>query len=104
MAEVLTRDVLPSTQGAARHSARVVAHLCRILSREVRAGSERETRAREALSQLLEIEGTLAELVRALDARLADGSEDAAFESRARRVLLEDVRRRLAIDKPGYDS
>lgn len=107
MADTLSDEVLPATSGAARHSVRVVANLCRILEREVRDGGEVHARATRSLAALLGREAPLEELARELDRRLAaggEGAEGAEFEARAGRVLLEDVRRRLAIDKPGYDA
>ena len=105
MAETLTRDVLPATQGVAQHSARVVANLCRILERELRAGSSGMERSRAALSELLGRPGNLEELARVLDRRLAaDPDDDPEFDARPRAILLEDARRRLAIDRPGYDT
>jgi hypothetical protein len=104
MADTLSEEVLPATRGAASHSVRVVANLCRILEREVRDAGEAGAAARRALADLLGHEGSLEELARELDARLERGGDDPDFEVRVRRVLLEDVRRRLAIDKPGYDA
>jgi hypothetical protein len=105
MAETLTREVLPATQETAQHSARVVANLCRILERELRAESVGTERSRTALSELLDQPGDLEELARVLDRRLgADQDDDPEFDARARKILLENVRRRLAIDRPGYDT
>ena len=59
---------------------------------------------RRALAELLGRDGSLSELVEALDRRLreAPGEDDEAFDARARAVALEDVLRRLEIDRPGY--
>jgi hypothetical protein len=54
------------------------------------------------LAELLTKQAPLPELVAELDRALKNGDED--FENRARRVLLDDVGRRLAIDRPGYDA
>ena len=102
MAEALTRDVLPATKGAATHTARVVANLCSVLAREAQLGDAARTATRGALAELLGRHDALPELVRALDERLREG--DPTFEAEAHAVLLADVRRRLAIDKPGYDA
>jgi hypothetical protein len=112
MAETLADEVLPATDGKARHAARVVANLCEILAREAALGQAREAAASEALSKLLGMEGpvpTLAELSRILEERIAsfscEGDEESeAFAEAARRLLLEDARRRLEIDRPGYAS
>ena len=104
MADTLVRDVLPATEGVARHSARVVANLCRILERELADGGAGREQSRRSLSGLLGHDASLEELVRELDARLAAEASDPDFEARAHRVILEDVLRRLAIDKPGYGA
>lgn len=114
MANTLTNQVLPATAGGAQHSARVVANLCRILERQVRLGEDAAEATRRDLGDLLGRDGTLPELVAALDDRLRqparggpdkpESSAEAAFESRAHASLLADVERRLAIDRPGYDT
>jgi hypothetical protein len=104
MADTLTRHVLPSTNGAARHAARVVANLCRILEREASLGADAAEYARLDLVRLLDREGSLSELVALLDEslRAMNTEVNGDFETRAHSVLLDDVRRRLAIDQPGY--
>ncbi|MFP6653998.1 MAG: DUF6285 domain-containing protein [Myxococcota bacterium] len=102
MARTLSDEVMPATKGATRHAVRVVANLCRILEREVQQGQSASEETRLALAQLLDQDGTLPELVAALDQRLQ--SPDAEFEEAARPVLLADVERRLAINRPGYGS
>lgn len=110
MAATLSDEVLPTTSGGTRHAVRVVANLCRILERETAAGPAAAELTRQALSALLGHEGTLPELVADLDRALRNGasaddnSADAAFDARVREVLLADVERRLAIDRPGYAS
>ena len=114
MGETLSREVVPATEGSAQHSARVIANLCRILEREADLGADASRAAQADLARLLEHEGSLDELVAILDARLRgsdappdEGGEFTAgqsFESDAHTVLLADVKRRLAIDQPGYDE
>lgn len=107
MAETLSNEVLPATSGGTRHAVRVVANLCRILEREVVAGPTASEQTRRALAELLgqDHEGTLPELVAELDRVLRDGgTDDASFDTRVRKVILADVERRLAIDRPGYAS
>jgi hypothetical protein len=102
MAKTLSDEVLPTTSGGTRHSVRVVANLCRILEREVADGPGHAEKTREALVQLLGQEADLPELVTELDRRLQDADE--GFEVLARDVLMQDVERRLTIDRPGYAS
>lgn len=109
MAETLTEQVLPATRGGSQHAARVVANLCRILEREIEHGEEASEATRSELARLLDLDGSLPELARALDDRLRNDRAnppdgDPHFEARAHAVLLADVRRRLAIDRPGYDA
>jgi hypothetical protein len=103
MSATLSDEVVPSARGPAQHAARVVANLCRILERELLAGgSDGNGSTRAALADLLGRSGSLEELVQALDQRLQ--TSDERFDAAARAVLLADVRRRLAIDRPGYDA
>lgn len=110
MAETLTDDVLPTTSGPARHAVRVVANLCRILEREVQHGPANADATRKALSELLGLDGELSDLVGELDRALfeapledpSDGEDD--FDARVRKLILEDVERRLEVDRPGYAS
>jgi hypothetical protein len=117
MAETLSQEILPATRGGAQHSVRVLANLCRILEREVRAGPGPAEQTRKELAGLLgrvpgrrgEREGEEGEpegleaLVRELDRRLATAPvADRELETRAHAVILEEIRRRLAIDRPGY--
>ncbi|MBW2726314.1 MAG: hypothetical protein JRE71_18195 [Deltaproteobacteria bacterium] len=109
MASTLTEEVLPSTSGGTRHAVRVVANLCLILEREVIAGPSAAEETRQALAELLDRDATLPELVADLDRALrdsdsSDAQDAASFESRVREVILADVERRLAIDRPGYAS
>lgn len=99
MAATLSDEVLPTTSGATRHAVRVVANLCRILEREMTIGPAASEQTRQALAELLGHEATLPELIADLDRALCDGE---SLDSRARIIILADVERRLAIDRPGY--
>lgn len=105
IAELLEDEVLAATQGGLRHQVRVAANLCRILERELALGPEHEARETLLLASLLGVDAagrdarTLgAELVRRLEA----GDRD--LERRAWPALLEIVRGKLAIAKPGHDA
>lgn len=98
MAATLRSQVVPALDGSAQHSARVVANLCEMLGREAVAEGPEATVA--ALGDLLGVDGTLEELVAALDGRLRDGDEE--FDRAAHEVLLADATRRLAIARPSY--
>ncbi len=100
---------MPATEGGVRHQARVAANLCRIVQRELETGAEGDRREVELLSAILGMEteddsaieqGAL-ELSQELRRRLLAGDE--SLEVAAWPALLEIVRAKLAIAKPGYD-
>ncbi len=107
VADLLEEQLMPATQGAVRHQVRVAGNLCRILEREARLGPSQDEREAELLRSVLDhpaAEGanTLElnrELVKALKR-----AEDPALERRAWQALLEIVRGKLAIAKPGHDA
>ena len=81
MAETLSETIVPATAPHAQHQARVVANLCRIIGRELSAPG----RTAAALpASLLDVD---------------DLTADAAYPA-----VLEIVRAKLAVAKPGYDS
>ncbi len=81
VAATLSDVVVPATASHAQHQARVAANLCRILGRELAAEPQPSFSLAEAL----------------LDAD--DATADAAYQN-----VLELVRSKLAINKPGYDA
>lgn len=106
VADLLEEQLMPATQGAVRHQVRVAGNLCRILEREARLGPSQDEREAELLRAVLhpaaEGANTL-ELNNELVEALKRG-EDPALERRAWRALLEIVRGKLAIAKPGHDA
>jgi len=106
IAELLEGQVLAATQGPLQHQVRVAANLCRILEREARLGAAQDEREAEllagALGEAAAGRDTLA-LSGALAARL-DAGHDPALERRAFRALVEIVRGKLAVAKPGHDA
>lgn len=102
MAATLSEEVVPATSGPAQHAARVVANLCRILEREWNAGAAGAEATRTEIAALLAREGSLEELVEALDQALRN--RDAVLDERGHAILRADVKRRLAVDRPGYDA
>ncbi len=81
VAQTLSETVVPATAPHAQHQARVTANLCRIIGRELAAG---EPPATSFPDSLLEI--------------------DDAAEATAYADVLELVRSKLAVVKPGYDT
>lgn len=102
IADLLSDEVLPAVDGLLQHKVRVAANLCRILDREVRLGPALDAREVELLSELTRTSGSAAELSAELSRRLAD--DDAALEARALPALLEIVRGKLSVNKPGHDD
>jgi hypothetical protein len=106
IAELLEKDVLAATRGGLQHQVRVAGNLCRILERELALGAAQDAREVELLAGALGEapggRGALA-LSQALVARL-DAGHDAALEARAFRALVEIVRGKLAVAKPGHDA
>jgi len=81
MAATLSETVVPATAPHAQHQARVVANLCRILGRELAAP---DTGTTTLPASLLDTD---------------DITADTAYPD-----VLELVRSKLAVNKPGYDS
>jgi hypothetical protein len=106
IADLLEGEVLAATKGGLQHQVRVAGNLCRILEREARLGAAADAREVEGLANALgePAAGRNAlELSHALVARL-DAGGDAALERRAWRALVDVVRAKLAIAKPGHDA
>jgi hypothetical protein len=105
IAGVLEGDVMPLLQDPIKHRVRVAANLCQILAREWELGPSHDARERELLAGLLgAAPGTEPlELNRELVERL-NAEHDPQLERRAWPALVEIVRGKLAIAKPGHDS
>ena len=106
VAELLEDTLMPATEGGVRHQARVAANLCRIVQRELQQGTRLDAREVELLAAVLGRppgeERDALELNRELSARLLEGDEE--LGSKAWSALLEIVRGKLAVAKPGYDD
>lgn len=106
IADLLERELLAATSGGLQHQVRVAGNLCRILERETRLGPAQDAREVELLAGALASPAggrdALA-LSRALAERLDAGGDD-ALERRAFAALVEIVRGKLAIAKPGHDA
>jgi len=115
IADLLEGPVLGATRGPLQHQVRVAGNLCRILEREAQLGAAHEAREVELLAgalgepaggrdALAEPGARLAALAlsRRLVERLAAGDE--ALERRAWAALVEIVRGKLAVAKPGHDA
>ena len=102
VAELFEETLMPATEGGVRHQARVAANLCRIVQRELEMGDELERREVELLREVLGADPSapIAELNLDLTNRLLAGDED--LERRAWPALLEIVRGKLSVAKPGY--
>jgi hypothetical protein len=102
---VLEGDVMPLLEDPIKHRVRVAANLCQILAREWELGPAHDVRERELLSSLLGAPPGTDNL--ALNQTLVDrlnAEHDPALERGAWPALVEIVRGKLAIAKPGHDS
>ena len=106
VAELLEETLMPATDGVVRHQARVAANLCRIVQREIAGGAELDARESELLAAVLGPSAARATDSLALSQELQDRllAGDPELEGRAWPALLEIVRGKLAIAKPGYDD
>ncbi len=107
--DLLQGEVLDATSGPLKHQVRVAGNLCRILERELELQPDNDKRATGLLAEVLGSDAgdrSLDDLNRELATRLRRGKEreDFELEQRAWPVLLEIVRDKLAVNKPGHDS
>ena len=106
IADLLEGDVLTSTHGALKHQVRVAGNLCRILGREAALSPGHDAREIRLLAQVLGVESEgrdSASLSDELAQRLRLAPDpDPELEARAWSALVEIVRAKLAIAKPGH--
>jgi hypothetical protein len=106
IAELIEGEVLAAVEGPIKHQVRVAGNLCRILERELELGPGQEQREVELLAHVLGEEAGGRD-ARALSGVLVDrlnAGADAELERRAWPALVEIVRGKLAIAKPGHDD
>ena len=106
IAELLEGALIGAVQGPLQHQVRVAGNLCRILEREAELGGAQDAREVELLARVLGVESAGRDaraLSEALVLRL-DAGHDAELERAALPALLEIVRGKLAIAKPGHDA
>jgi hypothetical protein len=110
IADVLETRVRDELTGSGRHQVRVVANLCRILAREHALDPSADRAALSALSAVLGVDdgASSSELWRRLAVRIDEAplgeAEGDALARAAHPVVLEIVRGKLAVVKPGYDA
>lgn len=106
IADLLEGDVVPVLEGPLQHQVRVAGNLCRIIERELRLGAGNDARQAQTLADLLDAgPADIADHAARLDERLRTGDDvDADFERRAWATLVEIVRGKLAVTKPGHDA
>jgi hypothetical protein len=107
IASLLSDDVLPLLEGGAQHKVRVAANLCRILTREAELGEALDGQERRLLFALagpgVDSGGcSTQELSDGLADRLHAGEQGLAAE--AYPAILEIVKGKLSIAKPGHDG
>ena len=104
IAGVLEGDVMPLLEDPVKHRVRVAANLCQIMAREAELGPAHDVRERELLSALLGLPAETDNLT--LNQTLVDrlnAEHDPALERGAWPALVEIVRGKLAVAKPGHD-
>lgn len=106
IAELLEGPVLDATSGPLKHQVRVAGNLCRILEREARGGVAAEARQVALIAEVLDVDPKEhdAEALHAMLAERLKTADDVALERRAWPALVEIVRGKLAISKPGHDA
>ena len=106
IADLLEGPLLEATGGALKHPVRVAGNLCRILGREAALSPGHDAREIRLLAQVLGVESEGRDSVSLSDElaqrlRLAP-DPDPELEARAWSALVEIVRAKLAIAKPGH--
>lgn len=106
IADLLEGPLLEATGGALKHPVRVAGNLCRILGREAALSPGHDAREIRLLAQVLGVESEgrdSASLSDELAQRLRLAPDpDPELEERAWSALVEIVRAKLAIAKPGH--
>ncbi len=106
IADLLEGPLLEATGGALKHPVRVAGNLCRILGREAALSPGHDAREIRLLAQVLGVESEgrdSASLSDELAQRLRLAPDpDPELEAPAWRALVEIVRAKLAIAKPGH--
>jgi hypothetical protein len=106
IADLLEGEVVPALSGPLQHQVRVAGNLCRIIERELTVGPGAEAREIEVLNSLLgEHDDDALALNQELVDRLRKGaSADPQFERDAWDALVQIVKGKLSVAKPGHDS
>lgn len=102
IAGLLEGDLLGAVHGPMQHNVRVAGNLARIVQRELELGPAADERANTAFGALLGRAGDTAELSAELARRLR--AKEAGLAAAAWPVLLEVIKDKLAIVKPGHDG
>ena len=103
VAQFLREQAMPQLQGQAAFHARVAANALDIVRRQLALAPAAEAAEAQRLSDLLQADGSLAELNALLCARIASGAmglHTPALIAHLWRTTLD----KLAVDQPGYAS
>ncbi len=106
IAELLQGELLQALEGPLQHQVRVAGNLSRILEREIELGAGHEEREVALLSEVL-AQDSAGRDARVLSQELVDllnAPHDPGLERRVWRALVEIVRGKLAINKPGHTA
>jgi hypothetical protein len=103
VAVFLREQALPQLPPHAAYNARVAANALDIVRRQLQLAPEAEAAEHRRLRELLQREGSLAELNRLLCERIASGA--VGFDTPGLLPhLWQSTLDQLAVDQPGYDS
>ena len=101
VADFLRNDVAPDVSGHTAFKLRVSLNALDLVARQLQLEQESDTAEAGRLSQLLGMQGSLAELNRALADRIATGECDLQTRGLAEH-LWQTTMDKLAVDQPSY--
>ena len=103
VADFLRAEIAPQLSGHAAFKLRVSINALDLVTRQLALEQDSDAAERERLSQLLGIEGSLADLNRALADRIAKAEVDLQTHGLADH-LWQTTMAKLAVDQPNYAS
>jgi hypothetical protein len=101
VADFLREDIAPQLSGHAAFKLRVALNALDLVARQLRLEQGSDVAEASRLSELLDMQGSLAELNRALAGRIANGEADLQTPGLAEH-LWQTTMDKLAVDQPNY--
>ena len=103
VADFLRHDILPTIGGHNAFKLRVAINALDLVTRQLTLAQDSDTAEAARLAQLLEMQGSLADLNRSLADRIASGEADLQTPGLAEH-LWHTTMDKLAVDQPNYAS